>query len=175
MRNDFYRKKNKYLIFGKWATLRFAKILQTWKKKNTDSSSAIVLRDVLHVQYIYENLWLILKALLHPKRIELFISTWKYWNTTVISMFCCPECNWSGLNLSERFMKKKWLASLLVIQLYIYLALIVNMKWEYYTSKSCGKGHDINCRTMYTMCTCGQGYSGIERFCHTINIAAVND
>ena len=42
-------------------------------------------------------------------------------------------------------------------------------------SKSCGKGYDINCQTMYTMCTCGQGYSGIERFCYTINIAAVND
>ena len=78
----------------------------------------------------------------------------KYLYTTVISMFCCRECNWSRLNLPERFMKKKWLASLLVIQLYIYLALIVNMKWEYYTSKSCGKGYDINCRTMYTMCTC---------------------
>ena len=97
------------------------------------------------------------------KKNRIIISTWKYLYTTVISMFFCPECNWSGLNLSERFMKKKGLASLLAIQL--YLALIVNTKWEYYTSKLCGKGYDINCRTMYTMCTCGQGYSGIERFC----------
>ena len=47
------------------------------------------------------------------------------------------------------------------------LALIVNIKWEYYTSKLC--------RTMYTTCTCGQGYSGIEIFCFAMHMTAANE
>ena len=69
--------------------------------------------------------------------------------SAAISVFCCPECSKSGLKLSESFVKKKGLSSLLVIS-----CVNCDYQSDFYTSKLCGQGHqgyDINRRTIYTM------------------------
>ena len=78
---------------------------------------------------------------------------------TVFQSMRCPECMELKLSLKENIPKKQGLASLL----YVFCKSCEYAK-EFYTSKRAGKGFDINRRIVYTMRSCGQGYSGINTF-----------
>ena len=41
---------------------------------------------------------------------------------------------------------------------------------ESYTSRSVGKGFDINTRAVYSMRACGRGYAGLEKFVSLMNL-----
>ena len=41
---------------------------------------------------------------------------------------------------------------------------------NFYTSKECGKSYDINRRIIYSMRSCGQGFSSIEKFTALMNM-----
>ena len=63
-----------------------------------------------------------------------------------------PECGKCELNLGETFLKKKGLAS----------CLLLTCK-EFYNSVSNDNSFDINARTVYSMTACGQGYAGLKK------------
>ena len=74
----------------------------------------------------------------------------------IIKTLCCPECCNQRLELKENFSNKQGLASCLVV------VCACGYTHPYHTSRSCGKkGFDINRRIVYTMRSCGLGYSGI--------------
>ena len=72
----------------------------------------------------------------------------------IFQLLCCPTCHLPQLKLGENISKKKGLASLL------YLECVCGYSSEFYTSKTCGKGFDINGRAVYSMRACGQGHAG---------------
>lgn len=83
----------------------------------------------------------------------------------IIKTLCCPECRNQRLELKENFSNKQGLASCLVV------VCACGYTHPYHTSRSCGKkGFDINRRIVYTMRSCGLGYSGIERFTSFMNM-----
>ena len=82
----------------------------------------------------------------------------------IFQLLCCPTCHLPQLKLGENISKKKGLASLL------YLECVCGYSSEFYTSKTCGKGFDINGRAVYSMRACGQGHAGLERFSCLMNL-----
>ena len=78
----------------------------------------------------------------------------------------CPQCGeCSSLSLSEKMQDKKGLASKLLIKCFN-----CNYENEFYTSKQCNRGYDINCRTVYAMRALGQGHSGMKKFTTLMNM-----
>ena len=67
--------------------------------------------------------------------------------------------------LGDHICRKQGLSSLLVLK-------CTNCKFieEFHTSKTCGRGFDINSRIVYTMRTLGHGYAGIEKFMHLMDM-----
>ena len=97
------------------------------------------------------------------------ISGYRIIDTTILSdvigMLSCPQCERSTLSLGDRLSKKQGLSSLLFIT-------CLNCKYtnEFDTSVPCGRGFDINKRTVYTMRVLGHGHSGIEKFTSLMNM-----
>ena len=80
-------------------------------------------------------------------------------------MLSCPQCERSTLSLGDRLSKKQGLSSLLFIK-------CLNCKYtnEFDTSVPCGRGFNINKRTVYTMHVLDHGHSGIEKFKSLMNM-----
>ena len=77
----------------------------------------------------------------------------------IIKTLCCPECRNQRLKLKENFSNKQGLATCLVV------VCACGYTHAHHTSCSCGKKEfDINRQIVYTMRSCGLGYSGIEQF-----------
>lgn len=83
----------------------------------------------------------------------------------VMSMLRCPDCECLALSLGETLSKKQGLASFLYVK--CKNCSYIN---EFYTSPTCGRGYDINNRTVYTMRVMGHGHSGIEKFTSLMNM-----
>ena len=80
-------------------------------------------------------------------------------------MLACPSCKAVNMKVSEIYSKKKGLASFLFFQCHS-----CNYFIESCTSRSVGKGFDINTRAVYSMMACGQGYAGLEKFVSLMNL-----
>ena len=78
----------------------------------------------------------------------------------------CPECCKCELNLRETFLKKKGLASCLLLT-----CKTCRYCKEFYTSVSRDNYFDINVRTVYSMRACGQGYAGLEKLTALMNLS----
>ena len=76
----------------------------------------------------------------------------------IFSALGCPECCKCELNLGETFLKKKGLASCLILTCKNF-----GYSKEFYTSNSNEYSFDINVRTVYSLRACGQGYAGLEK------------
>ena len=84
--------------------------------------------------------------------------------SNVFEELCCPKCSQPNLLFSENNCKKKGSSSMLTLNCSCgYLR-------EFHTSRTCGKGYDINRRISYSMRAMGQGYMGIEKFTALMNI-----
>ena len=79
--------------------------------------------------------------------------------SVILSALGCPECCKSELNLGESFLKKKGLASGLLLT-----CKNCGCSKEFYTSISNDNSFHISVRTVYNMKACGQGYAGLEKF-----------
>ena len=80
---------------------------------------------------------------------------------SVISDLTCPECKSKKLKLQENVGRKKGLAS----SLYVFCCEC-EYKNDFYTSRQqSDTSFDVNKRIVYTMRSCGQGYSGISILC----------
>ena len=83
----------------------------------------------------------------------------------VFSALGCPECCKCELNLGETFLKKKGLASCLLLT-----CKNCGYSKDFYTSVSNDNSFDINIRTVYSMRACGQGYAGLEKLTALMNL-----
>ena len=85
--------------------------------------------------------------------------------SVIFSLLLCPQCEQRSLMLGDHICRKQGLSSLLVLK-------CTNCKFieEFHTSKTCGRGFDINSRIVYTMRTLGHGYAGIEKFTHLMDM-----
>ena len=83
----------------------------------------------------------------------------------MFSMLLCPQCEQRTVKLSDRLCCKQGLSSLLVLD-----CKNCDFTEEFHTSKTCGRGFDINNRMVYTMRTLGHGYTGIEKFTHLMDM-----
>lgn len=80
---------------------------------------------------------------------------------SVINTLICPECNEKKLKLKENVGRKKGLAS----SLYVF-CVNCEYKNDFYTSRQHpDSSFDVNKRIVYTMRSCGQGYSGVSTLC----------
>ena len=89
--------------------------------------------------------------------------------TEIIQLLCCPACKSESrtLKLHENFSKKMGLSSMLVLKC---ISRLCDFKKEFYTSRDCGRSFDINRRVIYSMRSCGQGFSSIEKFTTLMNM-----
>jgi len=84
----------------------------------------------------------------------------------VINDLVCPECNEKELHLKENVGRKKGLASSLYI-----VCRKCEYKNDFYTSRQhTDSSFDVNKRIVYTMRSCGQGYSGVSTLCTLMNM-----
>ena len=83
----------------------------------------------------------------------------------IFSELGCPECCKCELNLTETFLKKKGLASCLLLT-----RKNCGYSKEFYTSVSNDDSFDINVRTIYSMRACGKGYVGLEKLMALMNL-----
>ena len=81
--------------------------------------------------------------------------------TTLVSMFCCPECHLSGIIVRMIMKRTCFIIYLLYLALYDYGS-------EFCTSKLCGKGYNINCRTVYI-------YHNVDKVIALSKNCAIND
>ena len=88
----------------------------------------------------------------------------------VFSALGCPECCKCEPNLGEIFLKKKGLASCLLLT-------CKNCEYskDFYTSVSNDNSFDINIRTVYSMRACGQGYAGLGKAYSTYEFTKTYD
>ena len=86
-------------------------------------------------------------------------------NAIINECLLCPACKAATIKLSENFKKKRGLSSCLCLN------CDCGFFKEFYTSKPAGKnGFEVNKRAVYSMRSCGQGYSGIQKFCALMNM-----
>lgn len=83
----------------------------------------------------------------------------------MFSRYACHECQMFTLCLSESYKDKKGLASSLIVK-----CLSCGTEDKFLTSRTCGRGYDINNRIVYSMRSIGQGYSGVEKFTMLMNM-----
>ena len=105
-----------------------------------------------------------------PKQSDINITGYRFIDveilTDVFALLCCPECKTnSSLKLHENFMMKKGLASMLELK-----CNKCGYKSKFYTSKQCDRSFDINRRIVYSMRSCGQGHSSIQKFTTLMNM-----
>ena len=83
----------------------------------------------------------------------------------IFSELGCPECCKCEINLGETFLKKKGLASCLLLT-----CKDCGYSNEFYTSVSNDNSFDTNIKTVYSMRPCGQeGYAGLEKLTALMN------
>ena len=85
---------------------------------------------------------------------------------TFITVVCCPECSQAKLALQG--INKRGSATCFRI-----VCTCATCEWSYqFWSSAKGKfgGFDVNKRIVYSMRSCGQGYSGMERFLAFMNL-----
>ena len=83
----------------------------------------------------------------------------------IFSELGCSESCKCELNLREIFLKKKGLASCVLLT-----CKNCGYSKEFYTSVSNDNSFDINVRTVYSMRACGQGYAGLEKLTALMNL-----
>lgn len=83
----------------------------------------------------------------------------------VIEMLLCPTCEEFTLSLCDNVLQKQGFSSSLMIK-----CSNCELITEFHTSKSAGRGYDVNKRMAYTMRVLGHGHSGLEKFAHLMNM-----
>ena len=82
----------------------------------------------------------------------------------VFDRLCCPNCFKQTLALEENPKNKKGFSTCLEVVCECGFTITTN------TSEKCGKGFEVNCRMVYAMRACGQGFAGVERFATFLNM-----